>query len=115
MEDFLALYSEAGMIGVVGAMFMFMVYSMNKRGNEQAEALKIGVNSNLKKLNSNITFHFCVCNVRIRGNQGAGEPLCQKLPIGWRTVTCVRKCPPADLFQIVHSAILTGGEILPEF
>ena len=28
------------MIGVVGAMFMFMVYSMNKRGNEQAEALQ---------------------------------------------------------------------------
>tara|TARA_Y100000593_G_scaffold55420_1_gene103758 strand:+ start:156 stop:476 length:321 start_codon:yes stop_codon:yes gene_type:complete len=40
MEEFLALYSEAGMIGVVGAMFMFMVYSMNKRGNEQAQALK---------------------------------------------------------------------------
>ena len=40
MEEFLALYSEAGMIGVVGAMFMFMVYSMNKRGNEQAEALQ---------------------------------------------------------------------------
>ncbi len=38
--DFLAIYSEAGMIGCVGAMFMFMVYSMNKRGNEQAEALK---------------------------------------------------------------------------
>ena len=38
--DFLAVYSEAGMIGSVGAMFMFMVYSMNKRGNEQAEALK---------------------------------------------------------------------------
>ena len=38
--DFLAVYSEAGMIGVVGAMFMFMVYSMNKRGNEQAEALQ---------------------------------------------------------------------------
>jgi len=37
--DFLAVYSEAGMIGVVGAMFVFMVYSMNKRGNEQAEAL----------------------------------------------------------------------------
>ena len=37
--DFLAIYSEAGMIGVVGAMFVFMVYSMNKRGNEQAEAL----------------------------------------------------------------------------
>ena len=38
--DFLAVYSEAGMIGVVGAMFVFMVYSMNKRGNEQAEALQ---------------------------------------------------------------------------
>ena len=38
--DFLAIYSEAGMSGAVGAMFMFMVYSMNKRGNEQAEALK---------------------------------------------------------------------------
>ena len=38
--DFLAIYSEAGMIGAVGTMFMFMVYSMNKRGNEQAEALK---------------------------------------------------------------------------
>ncbi len=38
--DFLAIYSEAGMIGVVGAMFVFMVYSMNKRGNEQAQALQ---------------------------------------------------------------------------
>ena len=38
--DFLAIYSEAGMIGVGGAMFVFMVYSMNKRGNEQAEALQ---------------------------------------------------------------------------
>ena len=38
--DFLAIYSEAGMIGVVGAMFVFMVYSMNIRGNEQADALK---------------------------------------------------------------------------
>tara|TARA_R110002050_G_scaffold11054_1_gene37613 strand:+ start:525 stop:845 length:321 start_codon:yes stop_codon:yes gene_type:complete len=41
MEDFLAIYSEAGMIGVVGAMFVFMVYSMNKRGNEQGEALRL--------------------------------------------------------------------------
>ena len=38
--DFLAIYQEAGMIGVVGAMFVFMVYSMNKRGNEQAKALQ---------------------------------------------------------------------------
>jgi|TARA_R110002051_G_scaffold315154_1_gene393229 predicted nuclease with TOPRIM domain len=40
MEEFLALYSEAGMIGVVGAMFMYMVYSMNRRGNEQAESIQ---------------------------------------------------------------------------
>tara|TARA_R110000824_G_scaffold10990_5_gene47976 strand:- start:12214 stop:12534 length:321 start_codon:yes stop_codon:yes gene_type:complete len=40
MENFLALYSEAGMIGVVGAMFVYMVYSMNKRGEEQAETLR---------------------------------------------------------------------------
>jgi len=40
MEEFITIYSEMGMIGVVGAMFMFMVYSMNKRGNEQAEALQ---------------------------------------------------------------------------
>ena len=38
--DFLAVYSEAGMIGVVGAMFVYMVYSMNSRCNEQAEALQ---------------------------------------------------------------------------
>ena len=38
--DFLAVYSEAGMIGVVGAMFVYMVYSMNRRGNEQADALQ---------------------------------------------------------------------------
>ena len=34
------IYLEAGMIGVVGAMFMYMVYSMNKRGNEQADTIK---------------------------------------------------------------------------
>ena len=38
--DFLAVYSEAGMIGVVGAMFVYMVYSMNRRGNEQADSLQ---------------------------------------------------------------------------
>ena len=38
--DFLAVYSEAGMIGVVGAMFVYMVYSMNRRGNEQAGSLQ---------------------------------------------------------------------------
>jgi len=40
MMDFLAVYSEAGMIGVVGAMFVYMVYSMNKRATEQAQALE---------------------------------------------------------------------------
>ena len=38
--DFLAVYSEAGMIGVVGAMFVYMVYSMNKRASEQATTLE---------------------------------------------------------------------------
>jgi len=38
--DFLAVYSEAGMIGVVGAMFVYMVYSMNKRASEQAGTLE---------------------------------------------------------------------------
>jgi len=40
MKEFLTLYSEAGMIGVVGAMFMFLVYSMSKRASQQAEALE---------------------------------------------------------------------------
>ena len=30
--DFLAVYSEAGMIGVVGALLVYMVFSMNRRG-----------------------------------------------------------------------------------
>ena len=35
----MAVYSEAGMIGVVGALLVYMVYSLNKRGLEQAENL----------------------------------------------------------------------------
>ena len=38
--DFLAVYSEAGMIGVVGALLVYMVYSMSKRGSAQADALQ---------------------------------------------------------------------------
>ena len=38
--DFLAIYSEAGMIGVVGALLVFMVYSMSKRGSAQEESLR---------------------------------------------------------------------------
>jgi hypothetical protein len=40
MKEFLTLYSEAGMIGVVGAMFMFLVYSMSSRATQQADALE---------------------------------------------------------------------------
>jgi hypothetical protein len=40
MEQFLALYAEAGMIGVVGAMFVFMVYQNAKRAESQAEDLE---------------------------------------------------------------------------
>ena len=38
--DFLAIYSEAGMIGVVGALLVYMVFSMNKRGSQQAQAIE---------------------------------------------------------------------------
>ena len=38
--DFLAVYSEAGMIGVVGALLVFVVYAMNRRGTTQAEELR---------------------------------------------------------------------------
>ena len=34
------IYSEAGMIGVVGALLVYLVYSMSKRGNEQANAIE---------------------------------------------------------------------------
>ena len=40
MIDFLAVYSDGGMIGVVGAMFVFLVYSMSRRATQQADALE---------------------------------------------------------------------------
>ena len=40
MEEFLALYAEYGMIGVVGCMFVFMVYQNAKRSEQQAESLE---------------------------------------------------------------------------
>ena len=40
MEEFLTLYAEAWMIGVVGAMFVFMVYQNAKRSDKQAEAIE---------------------------------------------------------------------------
>ena len=40
MIDFLAVYSEAGMIGVVGVMFVYLVYTMSLRASQQADALE---------------------------------------------------------------------------
>ena len=40
MEEFLALYAEYGMIGVVGCMFVFMVYQNAKRSEMQAESIQ---------------------------------------------------------------------------
>ena len=37
MEEFIKLYAEAGMIGVVACMFVFMVYQNAKRAESQAE------------------------------------------------------------------------------
>jgi|TARA_R100001129_G_scaffold84616_1_gene57458 DNA/RNA-binding domain of Phe-tRNA-synthetase-like protein len=42
--DFIALYGEAGMIGVVGAMFVYLVISMSNKSakqQEELEALKV--------------------------------------------------------------------------
>ena len=39
MEEFLALYAEYGMIGVVGCMFVFMVYQNAKRSEDQAKSI----------------------------------------------------------------------------
>ena len=40
MEEFLKVYAEAGMIGVVACMFVFMVYQNAKRAESQAEDLE---------------------------------------------------------------------------
>jgi len=38
--DFMAIYGEAGMIGVVGAMFVYLVVSMSKKSDAQAQTLE---------------------------------------------------------------------------
>ena len=38
--DFLALYGEAGMIGVVGAMFVYLVVQMSNKAAKQQEVLE---------------------------------------------------------------------------
>ena len=40
MVDFLQVYSEAGMIGVVGALFVFMIYNNVKDRRIQGQALE---------------------------------------------------------------------------
>ncbi len=37
--NFMELYAEGGMIAVCGALLVYMVFSMNKRGSAQAESL----------------------------------------------------------------------------
>ena len=38
--DFMALYGEAGMIGVVGAMFVYLVVSLSNKSAKQQETLE---------------------------------------------------------------------------
>jgi|TARA_R100001480_G_C4725540_1_gene180424 archaellum component FlaC len=38
--DFMAIYGEAGMIGVVGAMFVYLVVSMSNKSAKQQETLE---------------------------------------------------------------------------
>jgi hypothetical protein len=40
MEEFLSIYAEAGMVGVVGAMFVYMVYQNARRSDKQAESIE---------------------------------------------------------------------------
>ena len=40
MIEFLAVYSEAGMIGVVGAMFVYLVVSLSQKSAKQQESLE---------------------------------------------------------------------------
>ena len=38
--DFMAIYGEAGMIGIVGIMFVYLVVSLSKKSEAQQESLK---------------------------------------------------------------------------
>jgi len=38
--DFMAIYGEAGMIGVVGVMFVYLVVSMSKKSDSQQKTLE---------------------------------------------------------------------------
>jgi|TARA_R100001463_G_scaffold27227_2_gene63241 uncharacterized protein YoxC len=38
--DFMAVYSEAGMIGIVGVMFVYLVISLSQKSTKQQETLE---------------------------------------------------------------------------
>jgi len=38
--EFMEIYAEGGMIAVAGALLVYMVFSMNKRGSAQEESLR---------------------------------------------------------------------------
>ena len=40
MEEFIKLYAEAGMIGVVGVMFVYLVMSLSKKSEAQQQTLE---------------------------------------------------------------------------
>ena len=40
MEELLVLYQDLGLLGSVAVMFLFLVYSMNRRASQQAEAIE---------------------------------------------------------------------------
>ena len=40
MEEFIKLYAEAGMVGIVGFLFVYMVYQNSKRAESQADAIE---------------------------------------------------------------------------
>ena len=55
MEEFLSLYAEYGMIGVVACMFVFMVYQNAKRAESQADdidALRVHNESQTVKISN---------------------------------------------------------------
>jgi len=39
--DFMAVYAEAGMIGIVGIMFIYLVISLSKKSEAQQELLRL--------------------------------------------------------------------------
>ena len=89
MAEFLELYSEAGMIGVVGAMFVFMVYQNAKRSEQQAnaiEALKIeneGQSKNIENIEG-IVLKFFLTTTTVFPNCLASEKINRQLLLAFQ-------------------------------